>query len=164
MRANRGLGRSLSSWMAAWLLLGCAGVTRTRQGDRVDVSGYPPEIQEAYAVFAFRCSRCHTLARPLNAGIADPEHWRRYVTRMRRNPGSGINAHNADAILRFLLFYTEHEKGDGRELDVPRPAVSPPPAAAPVVVDKSDPAPSAAEASPEVADAGAAPATEEVSP
>ena len=90
--------------VAALVATACAG-NEARRGDRVDVTGYPPEIQEAYRVFAIRCSRCHTLARPLNARIRDPEHWVRYVTRMRRQPGSGIDASNAQIILRFLLYY-----------------------------------------------------------
>lgn len=84
--------------------LGCAA-HEARRGDRVDVSSYPEEIRDAYRVFAFRCSRCHTLARPLNARIDDPEHWVRYVRRMRRQPGSGIDSSNADTILKFLLYY-----------------------------------------------------------
>ena len=31
----------------------------------------------------------------------------RYVTRMRRNPSSGINQKDAEIILRFLLYYTK---------------------------------------------------------
>jgi hypothetical protein len=91
----------------AGLFLSCAGTSSVRHGDQIDVSGYPKDIQDAYRVFAVRCSRCHTLARPLNARIRDPEHWVRYVTRMRRNQSSGINAKDAEIILRFLLYYTE---------------------------------------------------------
>lgn len=90
---------ALSAWLA-----GCAG-HEARRGDRVDVSRYPEEIRDAYRVFAFRCSRCHTLARPLNARIDDPEHWVRYVQRMRRQPGSGIDVKNGETILKFLLYY-----------------------------------------------------------
>jgi hypothetical protein len=82
----------------------CAG-HETRRGDRVDVSRYPEEIQDAYRVFEFRCSRCHTLARPLNARLDDPQHWIRYVNRMRRQSGSGIDQKNGETILKFLLYY-----------------------------------------------------------
>lgn len=97
--------------LCAVLASGCANTQQTRRGDAVDVSGYPPEIQEAYSVFANRCSRCHTLARPLNARITDPQHWIRYVARMRLQPGSGIDARNGEIILRFLLYY----HGNGRD-------------------------------------------------
>jgi hypothetical protein len=89
------------------LALSCAGTSSVRFGDTVDVSGYPKEIQAAYEVFAVRCSRCHTLARPLNARITNSEHWVRYVTRMRRNPSSGINPKDAQIVLQFLLYYTQ---------------------------------------------------------
>ena len=121
-------GSLLACTVIACSTIGCFGTTRTRHGDRVDVSGYPPEIRSAYRVFALRCSRCHTLARPLNAHISDEQHWVRYVTRMRRTPGSGINRHDADVILKFLLFYTRVERGGGEQ-----PANAPgeaPPAAA----------------------------------
>jgi hypothetical protein len=102
--------RYANAWSAALLLVACAQDNPARRGDRVDVSSYPPEIQSAYRVFAVRCSRCHTLARPLNARISDPQHWIRYVTRMRRQPGSGINSSNAQIILRFLLYYHDPQR------------------------------------------------------
>jgi hypothetical protein len=95
----------LASAVVLAALPACAGANEARHGDSVDVSKYPPEIQSAYRVFARRCSRCHTLARPLNAHIEDPQHWIRYVHRMRLQPGSGIDHTNADVILRFLLYY-----------------------------------------------------------
>lgn len=96
--------------------IGCATTTSNRTGDRLDVSQYPPDIRDAYKVFAVRCSRCHTLARPLNARIRDPQQWVRYVQRMRLNPASGINAKNGEIILRFLLYYMhEREKERGAE-------------------------------------------------
>jgi len=105
---------------AALLLLGalsagCA-TQESRRGETVDVSKYPPEIREAYEVFAVRCSRCHTLARPLDARINDPQHWIRYVHRMRLQPGSGIDAQNAEIILRFLLYYHGHTRPQAAEL------------------------------------------------
>ena len=61
-----------------------------------------PDLRANYQVFAVRCSKCHSLARPLNSGITDDNHWDQYVARMRRQPGSGINQVDAVAILRFL--------------------------------------------------------------
>jgi hypothetical protein len=112
---RRGRARALAWAALACGTLGCFGTTRTRHGDRVDVSSYPTEIRSAYRVFALRCSRCHTLARPLNAHIQDEQHWVRYVARMRRTPGSGINRYDAEVILKFLLFYTRVEKGEGAQ-------------------------------------------------
>jgi hypothetical protein len=105
---------------AALLVLSCAHGSQARHGDRLDVTGYPPEMQRNYAVFARRCSRCHTLARPLNAHIRDPQHWVRYVTRMRRNPSSGINRADAALILDFLLFYTAQTVKAEQESEQPK--------------------------------------------
>jgi hypothetical protein len=148
------------AWAAlACAALGCFGTTRTRHGDRVDVSGYPPEIRSAYRVFALRCSRCHTLARPLNAHIRDPQHWVRYVTRMRRTPGSGINERDAQVILKFLLFYSAEERGDadGQGAEAPQrvaPTPVTPTTSAPARASTSTPAPTGASATPTTADAG----------
>lgn len=88
-------------------LASCSGGSAARRPDGIDVSRYPQPIQEAYEVFAFRCSRCHTLARPLNAQVTDVRHWDDYVRRMRRQPGSGITRANAREILKFLYYFTE---------------------------------------------------------
>jgi hypothetical protein len=119
---------TLAFLLLGLLSAGCA-THEARRGDSVDVSKYPPEIQESYRVFAVRCSRCHTLARPLNARIADPQHWVRYVNRMRLQPGSGIDAANAKIILRFLLYY------HGGEQPAPPPPV---PSAPPVPATPGD--------------------------
>jgi hypothetical protein len=118
----------------AALIPSCAGTSSVRNGDRIDVSKYPKDVQEAYTVFAVRCSRCHTLARPLNARIRDPEHWVRYVTRMRRNQSSGINAKDAEIILKFLLYYTEQvtaEEDGAKSSPPPQPTVIASPPSAP---------------------------------
>jgi hypothetical protein len=112
----------------AALIPSCAGTSSVRYGDRIDVSKYPNDVQQAYQVFAVRCSRCHTLARPLNARIRDPEHWVRYVTRMRRNATSGINAKDAEIILKFLLYYTQQitAEDEGRQFPPPAPDIDEP--------------------------------------
>lgn len=39
----------------------------------VDVSSYPPEIQDTYKnLFLVRCQRCHTASRPLNSQFVEP--------------------------------------------------------------------------------------------
>lgn len=98
-RVARGPGRALA--LAAVLLaLGCGGHS-------LDPESLPANIRPAYAVFEQRCSKCHSLARPLDAAITDPAHWHQYVARMRRMPGSGINQEDAVRILQFLTHYTE---------------------------------------------------------
>ncbi|HMI91539.1 MAG TPA: hypothetical protein VK509_09265 [Polyangiales bacterium] len=129
LRAARAWSMRALPWLcgaAALLVLSCAHGSEARHGDRLDVSAYPPEIQRDYAVFARRCSRCHTLARPLNAQIRDPQHWVRYVTRMRRNPSSGINRDDAALILDFLLFYTARTQQQEEQASEPPPASTQP--------------------------------------
>ena len=55
----------------------CASSMERSEG--MDASAVPPEERADYAVFAERCSKCHSLARPLNSGITDDAYWRLYV-------------------------------------------------------------------------------------
>jgi hypothetical protein len=69
----------------------------------IDVTAYPPEQQKSYALFAQKCSKCHTLARPINSSLQGGD-WSAYVSRMSRKAGSGISPRDGDVILSFLLF------------------------------------------------------------
>src|ERR1041384_4662610 len=68
----------------------------------LDVATLPVEVRADYELFADRCSRCHSLARPLESGIKDDGFWKEYVESMRRQPGSGISPSDEIPILRFL--------------------------------------------------------------
>jgi len=127
-RVTAWLGWSLSciGLMICLYGYGCAGANSIRHGDTLDVSSYPDDMRAAYKVFAVRCSRCHALARPLNARIHDPHHWERYVARMRLNPASGINAKNGDIIIRFLVYYMhQREAAERKDKEQPDEADSP---------------------------------------
>lgn len=76
----------------------------------IDVSSYPPPMQKRYQLFEQRCSRCHDLARPINARVADGG-WHNYVRRMSRHPGAGISPSDQAQIAQFLEFH--HRRGDG---------------------------------------------------
>lgn len=73
------------------------------------VAQFPANVATAYDLFAVRCSRCHTLSRPLGAAIYDHAHWKNYVDRMRRHPGSGISPKDAETILVFLRYYADQK-------------------------------------------------------
>ena len=45
---------------------------------KIDVSTYPPAQQQGYKVFAEKCAKCHTIARPINTTMTKDE-WERYV-------------------------------------------------------------------------------------
>lgn len=78
--------------------------------DRIDVSKYPKEMQEAYKVFASKCSKCHTLSRPINSPYVMPEEWERYIKMMMRKPGSGIDPKSAKTIYEFLKYDSQIRK------------------------------------------------------
>jgi predicted small secreted protein len=100
--------------MSKWsILLSCMIVSAcaASRGDGIDVSTLPDQaLRDDYSVFAQRCSKCHSLARPLGSGITDDEYWRRYVKRMKQMPSSGITSLDEPAILRFLHWYSEGER------------------------------------------------------
>ena len=73
--------------------------------DKIDVSAYPQPMREAYELFAIRCSKCHSLARPINSHLQG-EEWKRYIKKMIRRPGSGINEEDGRTIYEFLKFQT----------------------------------------------------------
>jgi hypothetical protein len=83
------------------LTVGCAS---NREG--LDPMQLPADTRGDYAVFARRCSKCHSLARALHSGIQEDSGWIAYVARMRRQPGSGIARSDVAPILRFLHYYS----------------------------------------------------------
>lgn len=97
------------TFLAGVSLSGCIGGGSARRGGlpKARIAKFPPKVAKAYGLFAVRCSRCHTLARPLNAAITEYGHWKSYVKRMRHHAGSGISPRDADTILVFLRYYAE---------------------------------------------------------
>jgi hypothetical protein len=105
--ARAGVVTCLASIVLSWLALMAPGchVDNTRV-EGVDVSSYPPEVRDDYALFTIRCSKCHALSRALQSGITDDAYWADYVERMRRQPGSGIAPEESPRIQRFLHYYS----------------------------------------------------------
>ncbi len=82
-----------------------ARVERFEKGPAaIDISKYPPGIQENYEVFSTKCTQCHKLSRPINSDYALPAEWERYVKRMMHKPGSGINPTEGKKIFDFLVY------------------------------------------------------------
>ena len=75
----------------------------------IDVSKYPEEMQTLYALFTRKCSRCHTVARPINSDFT-AEEWRKYVHKMMHKPGSGLNPRIAEQIIKFLVYDAQHRE------------------------------------------------------
>ena len=78
--------------------------------DKIDVSAYPAPQQAAYKVFSAKCSKCHTIARPLNTMMTKDE-WSRYVKRMMHKPNSGISDAQGKQIFDFMV-YDQTERKD----------------------------------------------------
>jgi hypothetical protein len=72
--------------------------------DRIDVSKWPGEQQKRYPLFETKCSKCHPLARPINAKFTAAD-WKRYAKRMIRRPNSGINEEQAVELYNFLAYF-----------------------------------------------------------
>lgn len=75
----------------------------------IDISEYPQKMQELYELFTRKCSRCHTVARPINSTFT-PEEWRKYVHKMRQKPGSGLTFKTAEQIIEFLIYDAQHRE------------------------------------------------------
>ncbi len=106
-----------------------------QRGEGLDPSKMPESVRADYELFANRCSKCHSLARPLTSNITDDEQWVRYVNRMRRQPGSGISRTDQEGILRFLKYYAADLRRAQAEKNAP-----PAPQAVPVLT-KENPSP-----------------------
>ena len=126
--------------LSALVLVACGA--RTEGLDRTKL---PEEIKSDYDVFARRCSKCHSLARPLQSGISDDEQWSLYVNRMRRQPGSGITYEDQERILRFLRYFAADLRAkEAAKKGVPATTTAPdagatappPPVQGPAVVDE----------------------------
>ena len=80
--------------------------------DTINVSQYPKEQQESYKIFTEKCSKCHTLARPINSNYALPEEWTAYVDKMRHKKRSGIDDDAQKAVTSFLIYDSSVRKKD----------------------------------------------------
>jgi Photosystem P840 reaction-centre cytochrome c-551 len=76
---------------------------------KIDVSAYPAEMQADYKLFAAKCSKCHTIARPINTMMTKAE-WERYVKRMMHKPNSGISDKQGKDIFEFLVYDQTNRK------------------------------------------------------
>lgn len=77
--------------------------------DKVNVSSYPADQQKNYKLFTDKCSKCHTIARPINTSMTKAE-WERYVKRMMHKPNSGIGDGQGKAIYEFLAYDQDNRK------------------------------------------------------
>jgi hypothetical protein len=77
---------------------------------KIDVSKYPKDMQDRYKVFSVKCSKCHTLARPINSDYVLEDEWERYVKRMMRNAGTFISPDEGKQVYEFLVYDSKTRK------------------------------------------------------
>lgn len=96
---------------AVWLVAqeSTVQLPQDRGPDTIDVSSFPAPLQDTYKVFRTKCSKCHTIARPLNTTMVR-EEWERYVKRMMHKPNSGIRSADGKRIFDFLIYDQETRK------------------------------------------------------
>ena len=77
---------------------------------KIDVSKYPPDMKANYKVFADKCAKCHTIARPINCEFALEDEWERYIKRMMNKAGSIISPADGKQIFEFLVYDSKIRK------------------------------------------------------
>ena len=103
---------ALSLFAAPMFLVAQAGnvtLPQDKGPGSINVSSYPAEMQKDYKVFTEKCSKCHTIARPINTTMAKAD-WERYVKRMMHKPGSGISDSQGKTIFDFVAYDQENRK------------------------------------------------------
>ncbi len=78
----------------------------------INVAKYPADQKAAYKVFARKCSKCHTIARPINSDFVLPSEWERYIKRMVFKPNSKMSDADGKTIYRFLVYDASVRKRD----------------------------------------------------
>jgi hypothetical protein len=79
---------------------------------KIDVTSYPPELQQAYQVFTKKRGVCHTVARAINADFVLETDWEADVNDMTARSGKLINTDEAKQIYDFLVYDSEVRKAD----------------------------------------------------
>jgi hypothetical protein len=87
----------------AFLLLACASGPG-REEELLPEGPRDARIQEACAVTARSCTRCHELNRIVAAKLDSPREWKILVERMRLMPSSNISQPDADQATQCLVY------------------------------------------------------------
>lgn len=76
----------------------------------IDISKYPKDKQQSYKLFETHCSKCHSLARSLNANVFGEDNWAPVVHKMATRPGSDVKPEEEKQILNFIIYDHEQRK------------------------------------------------------
>lgn len=101
------------AWAAMIGGVGCGGASQVTSPTvlNAELGALPTDLKEDFQSFAVNCSKCHDLARALNAPVTEHHQWELYVKKMMRTAGSGVQALESPHILRFLFWYTDRRLG-----------------------------------------------------
>lgn len=78
----------------------------------IDVSKYPADKQETYKIFEEKCSKCHTLARAINANRFGEVDWAPVINKMATRPGSDVTPEEEKKILDFVVYDYKQRKAE----------------------------------------------------
>ena len=93
-------------------IIGCSNTASSQRSPLLTgLEGATLEIRGACELASHKCVQCHPVERILRAGVDSPIHWKRYVTRMRLQPGSDISHREADRITRCLVYRSFGDEG-----------------------------------------------------
>ncbi len=84
----------------------------------LDVSDYPPAVQQDYKLFLAACSSCHSPARALNAPLVKESDWKRYIHRMHvkmDRKGLVLKPEQERRIVNFLTYDSRKRKLENRQ-------------------------------------------------
>ena len=101
------------AWAAMVGGVSCGGASQLSSTTVInaELGPLPDDLKGDFQSFAVNCSKCHDLARPLNAPVTEHHQWDLYVKKMMRTAGSGVQALESPHILRFLYWYTDRRLG-----------------------------------------------------
>jgi hypothetical protein len=81
--------------------------------DTIDLASYPAGKKREYEVYVRACSRCHTLARSINAPYVERSWWEFYIASMRMRAhfhGEPLSKKDIGAVLDFLDYDANRRK------------------------------------------------------
>lgn len=88
---------------------------------KINISAYPPKIQQDYEKFNRKCSECHSTESSLKLSMS-PAQWKYWVGQMAAMPSSNINDKDAKEILAFLNYDEAHRKAAAKATTAKAPA------------------------------------------
>jgi len=115
MKSTRWMLGGLAAALALVVVVGAPQTARSEDAKKkefgadkgsatIDAATFPEDQQAYYKIFAQKCSKCHTLARPINTDMK-VSAWKRYVKKMMNKPDSGISPASGKKIYKFLKFW-----------------------------------------------------------